>query len=240
MSGGWFITGTDTGVGKTRIACLLLEALAREGKPAMGMKPVASGCRATGAGPRSEDAEKLLAASAGSADYTEINPYAFIPAIAPHLAARETGVEIRLEKILENFQRLQHRAPWLVVEGIGGWMVPLGENQAMADVARAVGLPAILVVGLRLGCLNHALLTAAAIRRDGVALAGWIANQIDPAMTHVEENIDALRGSIDAPLLARFPYRLPAPQGDLAPVFPHEMIMHLTSNFYVKTNERSE
>jgi len=228
MSGGWFITGTDTGVGKTRIACLLLEALAREGRRAIGMKPVASGCRETAVGLRSEDAESLLAASGGSVDYAEINPYAFVPAIAPHLAARETGIEIRLEKILDNFQHLQQKAPWLVVEGVGGWEVPLGEHLTMAEVARAMRLPVILVVGLRLGCLNHALLTASAIRREGVPLAGWIANQIDPAMTHVNENIAALNERIPAPLLARFPYRSPGYHGAPDPVFPSEMIMHLT------------
>ena len=229
MSGGWFITGTDTGVGKTRIACLLLEALAREGRRAIGMKPVASGCRETAAGLRSEDAESLLAASGGSADYAEINPYAFVPAMAPHLAARETGIEIRLEKILDNFQHLRQKAPWLVVEGVGGWEVPLGEHLTMAEVARAMRLPVILVVGLRLGCLNHALLTASAIQREGVPLAGWIANQIDPAMTHVDENIAALNERIEAPLLARFPYRSPGQLGTSEPVFPSETIMHLTS-----------
>jgi dethiobiotin synthetase len=228
MSGGWFITGTDTGVGKTRIACLLLEALAREGRCAIGMKPVASGCRETAAGLRSEDAQSLLAVSGVSADYAEINPYAFVPAMAPHLAARETGIEIRLEKILDNFQHLRQQAPWLVVEGVGGWEVPLGEQLTMAEVARAMRLPVILVVGLRLGCLNHALLTASAIRREGVPLAGWIANQIDPAMTHVDENIAALNERIEAPLLARFPYRSPGHHGAPDPVFPREMIMHLT------------
>jgi dethiobiotin synthetase len=226
---GWFITGTDTGVGKTRIACLLLEALAREGRRAVGMKPVASGCRETVAGLRSEDAERLLAASGVAVDYAEVNPYAFAPAMAPHLAAHESGVEIRNEKILESFQRLRQKAPWLVVEGVGGWMVPLGERLTMADVARAMRLPAILVVGLRLGCLNHALLTAAAIQREGVPLAGWIANQIDPAMTHVDQNIAALNESIAAPLLARFPYRSLGHHGAPAPVFPRETIMHLTS-----------
>jgi dethiobiotin synthetase len=240
MSGGWFITGTDTGAGQTRIACLLLEALAREGRRAVGMKPVASGCRETAAGLRSEDAESLLAASGGSADYAEINPYAFVPAMAPHLAARETGIEIRLEKILDNFQHLRQKAPWLVVEGVGGWEVPLGEHLTMAEVARAMRLPVILVVGLRLGCLNHALLTASAIRREGVPLAGWIANQIDPAMMHVDENIATLNERIAAPLLARFPYRSLGHHGASAPVFPRETIMHLTSNSYLKTNERSE
>lgn len=229
MSGGWFITGTDTGVGKTRIACLLIEALAREGQRAIGMKPVASGCRETAAGLRSEDAERLQAASGVAVDYAEVNPYAFAPGTAPHLAAHESGREIRNEKILESFQRLRQKAPWLVVEGIGGWMVPLGEHLTMADVARAMRLPVILVVGLRLGCLNHALLTAAAIQRDGVALAGWIANQIDPAMTHVDENIAALNERIPAPLLAHFPYRSPGDYGAPTPVIPHETIMHLTS-----------
>jgi dethiobiotin synthetase len=226
---GWFITGTDTGVGKTRIACLLLEALAREGRRAIGMKPVASGCRETTAGLRNEDAERLLAVSGVAVDYAEVNPYAFAPAIAPHLAAHESGAVIRNEKILESFQRLRQKAPWLVVEGIGGWMVPLGEHLTMADIARAMRLPAILIVGLRLGCLNHALLTASAIRREGVPLAGWIANQIDPAMTHVDENIAALNERIQAPLLARFPYQSPGDHGASAQVFPRETIMHLTS-----------
>lgn len=229
MSGGWFITGTDTGVGKTRTACLLLEALAREGKRAIGMKPVASGCRETAAGLRSEDAERLQAASGVAVDYAEVNPYAFAPGTAPHLAAQESGKEIRNEKIFESFQRLRQKAPWLVVEGIGGWMVPLGEHLTMANVARAMRLPVILVVGLRLGCLNHALLTVAAIQHDGVPLAGWIANQIDPAMTHVDENIAALNERIPAPLLAHFPYRSPDDHGVSTLGFSSETIMHLTS-----------
>lgn len=227
---GWFITGTDTGVGKTRIARLLLEALAREGKRAVGMKPVASGCGATDSGLRSEDAEVLLAAGGVAADYADVNPYAFAPAIAPHLAAPASGVEIRLEKILDSFRRLQQKAPWVVVEGIGGWMVPLGERLTMADVAHAMRLPAILVVGMRLGCLNHALLTASAIQRDGIPLAGWVANQIDPAMTRVDANIAALEERIKAPLLARFPYQLPGNHASAAPVFSPKTIMHLTQN----------
>ena len=227
-SGGWFITGTDTGVGKTRIACLLLEALAREGRRAVGMKPIASGCRETAAGLRSEDAESLLAASGGSADYDEINPYAFIPAIAPHLAARETGIEIRLEKILESFRCLQQKAPWVLVEGVGGWMVPLNEKLMLPDVARAMRLPVILVVGLRLGCLNHALLTAEAIRRANVPLAGWVANQIDPAMTQVPENISTLEKIIPAPLLARLRFGAPGIDEHGCSGFSMETIMHLT------------
>ena len=228
MSGGWFITGTDTGVGKTRISCLLLETLARARLGAVGMKPVASGCRATEAGLRSEDAELLHAASGVAADYADINPYAFAPACAPHIAARESGDEILLNKIIESFQHLQHRAPWVVVEGIGGWMVPLGEHLMLVDVARAMCLPVILVVGLRLGCLNHALLTVSAIRRERLPFAGWIANQIDPAMTRVDENIAALKEKIEAPMLARLPYQLPGNHHSESPLILPETIMQFT------------
>ena len=228
MSGGWFITGTDTGVGKTRIARMLLEALARIGEPAVGMKPVASGCRETVAGLRSEDAEELLAASGVPAEYPYVNPYAFAPACAPHLAARESGVEIQQDKILECFRRLGQKAPWVVVEGVGGWMVPLGDCLTMADVARALHLPAILVVGMRLGCLNHALLTAAAIRREGVPLAGWIANQIESDMTRVDENISTLADHIDAPMLAAFPFQQHRDVESPGAVIPVEKLIHAT------------
>lgn len=228
MSGGWFITGTDTGAGKTRVARLLLEALARAGQTAVGMKPVASGCQASASGLRSDDAEILLAASGVSADYSDINPYSLAPSCAPHLAARECHVDIRLEKIIESFRRLQQMAPWVLVEGVGGWMVPLDEKLMLSDVACALRLPVILVVGLRLGCLNHALLTVSAIRRERLPLAGWIANQIDPAMTRADENIATLKEKIEAPMLARFPYH-PLGNHDSTPsAFPHEMIMHLT------------
>lgn len=227
MSGGWFITGTDTGVGKTRVAQLLLDSLARAGQRAVGMKPVASGCRATEAGRRSADAEALLTASGVAADYADVNPYALASACAPHLAAQESGVEIRLEIILDHFYRLQQKAPWVVAEGVGGWMVPLGARLTLADVAHALHLPVILVVGLRLGCLNHALLTVAAIRGQAVPLAGWVANQIDPAMVRVKENIDTLKDRIDAPLLATFPYEVPGEDTRSHPVFPLEKIMPL-------------
>jgi dethiobiotin synthetase len=227
MSGGWFITGTDTGVGKTWIACMLLSALAREGLLAVGMKPVASGCHATAAGLRSEDAELLLAASGVSADYAEINPYAFAPPCAPFLAARETGIEIRLEKILDHFRHLQQKASWIVVEGIGGWMVPIGENLTMVDVVRAMQLPVILVIGLRLGCLNHALLTASAIRHAGIPLAGWVANQIDSDMTRVDENMIDLEQRMEAPLLASFPHQSLGDHGILPPVISIDRLISL-------------
>jgi dethiobiotin synthetase len=226
MSGGWFVTGTDTGVGKTLVSRLLLEALKRAGHSAAGMKPVASGCHVTAAGLRSDDALELMQASGAAADYADVNPYALVSACAPHIAAQEMGVAIRLEKILESFRRLQRKSPWVVVEGVGGWRVPLGERLTMAEVARALDLPVILVVGLRLGCLNHALLTAEAIRRADIPLAGWVANRIDPAMTHVPENIDTLAQEIAAPLLAQIPYQSAAKPDVATTVFPlGEMIM---------------
>ncbi|MHB1140560.1 MAG: dethiobiotin synthase [Sulfuricaulis sp.] len=226
MSGGWFVTGTDTGVGKTLVSRLLLEALKRAGHSAAGMKPVASGCHVTAAGLRSDDALELMQASGTAADYADVNPYALASACAPHIAAREMGVEIRLERILESFQRLQQKSPWVVVEGVGGWSVPLGERLTMAEVARALGLPVILVVGLRLGCLNHALLTAEAIRRAGIPLAGWVTNHIDPAMTHVPENIATLAQKIEAPLLAQIPRQSATQPDATGAVFPvAEMIM---------------
>ena len=228
MSGGWFITGTDTGVGKTRVAERLLRTLAQQGRHAVGMKPVASGCRVTDAGWRSEDAERLLAAGNVPADYAEVNPYAFAPAIAPHLAAREVNVEIGLPRMLESFRRLRERADWIVVEGVGGWKVPLSERLMLADVVRAMQLPVIVVVGLRLGCLNHALLTIEAIQRDAMALAGWIANQIDPDMERVEENIAALECRLAAPLLARFPYTPSDNDNASNIVFPSDAIERLT------------
>jgi len=228
VSGGWFITGTDTGVGKTRVAERLLRTLVQRGQRAVGMKPVASGCHVTRASRRCEDAERLLAAGNVAADYVDVNPYGFAPAIAPHLAAREENTEIDPERIMEGFRRLRERADWVVVEGVGGWKVPLAERLMLADVVRAMQLPVIVVVGLRLGCLNHALLTIEAIQRDDLALAGWIANRIDPDMERVEENIAALESRIAAPLLARFPHEPPGYDNASNIVFPSDAIMRLT------------
>jgi len=200
---GWFITGTDTGVGKTLTAEVLLHALRARGVTAVGMKPVASGCRPTAAGLRSDDAEALLAASGVSVPYEDVNPYAFEPATAPHLA---TTQDITTARVLTHYEHLRSRAPCIVVEGVGGWLVPIGPEGTMADVAAAMRLPVILVVGLRLGCLNHALLTAQAIQARGLAIAGWVANPIESGMLNVDENVSTLRERLAPRLIARFPY----------------------------------
>lgn len=226
---GWFITGTDTGVGKTLIACALVDALARAGHKVAGMKPVASGARRASDGLRHEDAERLRAAGNVQADYETINPYCFEPPIAPHLAAEDAGQVIRLELILERYARLKQRARFIVVEGAGGWRVPLGPQLSMADLARALGLPVVLVVGMRLGCLSHALLSVEAIRCDGLPLAGWIANRIEPDMALFERNVAALEVRIGQPPLAVFPHQ---PAGSVATwpgAFSIEKMINITS-----------
>jgi len=203
MAHGWFITGTDTGVGKTLVSCALLSALAARGGRVAGMKPVASGCQPTAAGLRSEDALALCAAGNVPADYADINPYAFEAATAPHLAAEAGGIEIRVDEIRTHYARLAAGADHVVVEGIGGWLVPTSSTQAMADVVRDLGLPVILVVGLRLGALNHALLTAEAIAGHGCRLAAWVANTTEK---HAPEGyVESLRARLNAPLLGIVP-----------------------------------
>jgi len=198
---GVFVTGTDTGIGKTHASVALVRAQRACGRRAIGMKPVASGCRETPEGLRNEDAEALLAASDPAPSYRLCNPYAFAPPIAPHIAAREARIVIALEPIVAAYGELAATADRVVVEGVGGWSVPLSDALMQADLVRALELPVVLVVELRLGCINHALLSARAIVADGCVLAGWIANRIDPAMARAEENLDTLRARLDAPLL---------------------------------------
>lgn len=202
---GLFVTGTDTDVGKTVVAAALVRALAARGLRVAGMKPVASGAHGSPSGPRNADAEALIAAANVSAPYPEINPYCFEPPIAPHLAAAEAGVEIRREVIREAADALAARVAWLVVEGVGGWRVPLAPGFDVAALAAGFGFPVVLVVGLRLGCLNHALLSAAEIRAAGCEFAGWVGNVIAPDMERLEENIDTLERLLDAPCLGVIP-----------------------------------
>jgi dethiobiotin synthetase len=201
MSAGVYVTGTDTGIGKTHASVLLLRALRARGLRASGMKPVASGCRATPRGLRNEDAEALIAASDPAPAYADCNPYALAEPIAPHIAARRAGTDIVLAPLCEAYRRLARVADRIVVEGVGGWLAPLSGALMQADLVQALELPVVLVVGLRLGCINHALLGARAIAADRCRLAGWIANRIDPAMAVADENIATLRERIEAPLL---------------------------------------
>jgi len=203
---GYFITGTDTGVGKTTISVALIRQLAQAGHRVVGLKPVASGCRMTAQGLRNEDAERLHAASSIDIPYATINPYAFEPAIAPHLAAREAGIRIELERIVDCYETLATTSDRVVVEGVGGWRVPLGRVITTEHMAKSLNLPVILVVGMRLGCLNHALLTADAIQASGLPLAGWIANHLDPEMERVQDNVDTLTDRFSAPVLGSVPY----------------------------------
>lgn len=203
---GFFVAGTDTGVGKTLVASALLRALAGRGVLAVGMKPVAAGCTQTAHGLRNEDVSALTGAANVEAPVELVNPYRFEPAIAPHLAAAQAGVTISLERIRDAFVALSAMAQWVVVEGAGGLLVPLNDRENFADLARLLELPLVLVVGMRLGCLNHALLTEEAIRNRGLRLAGWVANSLEMAMPAFEENVHALRRRIDAPLLGTVPF----------------------------------
>ena len=200
----WFITGTDTGCGKTFVTCALLHALRQAGHSAIGMKPVAAGTDADGC---NEDVVQLIAASSVKVDRQTLNPYCFTPAIAPHIAAAEAKQPIDLVRIQCAFEELLGKADHVLIEGVGGFCVPLGPAVDTADLAEQLALPVILVVGMRLGCLNHALLTVQAIAHRNLRLAGWIANTIDPEMARPTENLDALRARIAAPLLGITPPR---------------------------------
>jgi len=194
----WFITGTDTEIGKTFVACALLHTLRRAGLQALAMKPVAAGFDEHG---RNDDVERLLAASSIQAPRAWVNPYGFQPAIAPHIAAAEAGQAIELPPILDAFNRLQDMAEAILVEGVGGFCVPLGPTTDTADLASLLQLPLIMVAGMRLGCINHAVLTRQAIAARGLRLAGWVANRIDPAMSRFSENLATLETRLPAPLL---------------------------------------
>jgi dethiobiotin synthetase len=203
---GLFITGTDTGVGKTLVTAALLRALAGLGMRVLAMKPVAAGAELRDGIWVNEDVALLRAAAEVDVPADLINPYLFREAVAPHIAAERKGVRIELPRIVDAFERLCGQADWVLVEGVGGFLVPLGPQQDMADLAMALGLPVVLVVGMRLGCLNHALLSAEAIQRRGLTLAGWVANRIDPDMAAYDESLASLAERLPAPLLAEFPH----------------------------------
>lgn len=206
MSPAYFIAGTDTDVGKTTIAAGLLYAARQAGLSTAAGKPVASGCEQTPHGLRNADALALLAECSLPLSYDEVNPVAFEPAIAPHIAAREAGVVLSVSSLLAPMQRvLAKQADFTLIEGAGGWRVPLSGQDSLSDVARGLDLPVILVVGVRLGCISHALLTAEAIAQEGLQLAGWVANIIDSKTARLEENLATLAERLPAPCLGRVP-----------------------------------
>lgn len=205
---GWFITGTDTEIGKTTVAAGLTHALVKTGRQVAAMKPVASGCEKTPDGWRNDDALQLMAAANLAIPYSDVNPFALRQPTAPHLAAEREGVLLEIDPILAAFERTRDAADAVVVEGVGGWHVPLNAQQETADLAVALNLPVILVVGLRLGCINHALLTARAVRAAGLPLAGWVANTADVAFGDAAANVRTLKEWLSAPCLGVVP-RMP-------------------------------
>ena len=202
----FFITGTDTGVGKTLVSCALVHALKARGLKVAGMKPVASGGDMTAQGLCNSDALALQHAANVSADYSIINPYCFEPAIAPHLAARQIGASIELPILQKAYRQLVAQAEVVIVEGAGGWRVPLEPNGYLSDFPEAEDMAVILVVGLRLGCINHAVLSAEVIQSGPCRLIGWVGNGIDPSFAPLQANLDTLRERLSAPCLGVLPY----------------------------------
>lgn len=209
-SRGLFVTGTDTGVGKTHVACRLIELLHGQGLRVAAMKPVAAGVEADG---MNEDVRRLLAASNVEAPPELVNPYSFVPAIAPHIAARQAGVTMDLEVVADAYAELAGHADVVVVEGAGGFLVPFNEACGMDAIPVRLGLPVVMVVGLRLGCLNHAQLTAEAIAARGLPMIGWVANHVDPDMQMAAENMTGLHGILRSPCLGEIRWQETSPGG---------------------------
>ena len=206
MTAAFFVTGTDTDAGKTTVAAGLLRAARLAGMSTAAVKPIASGCELTAQGLRNGDALTLLGECSLPLSYAEVNPWAFAPAIAPHLAAQEVGESLDVPALSAAVQQvLALRADFTLVEGAGGWRVPLTGSATLAELPQALAMPVILVVGVRLGCINHAVLTAEAIARDGLRLAGWVANILDPHTSRLEENLATLSERLPAPCLGRVP-----------------------------------
>jgi len=207
MGRAYFITGTDTGVGKTLVAVSLLRLAREQGMSTLGLKPVAAGCELIDGQWINDDARLLLEASSISVDYPAVNPIALQAAMAPHIAAEREQRQIRCADLIEHYRPLIHQADFTVIEGAGGWQVPLNNSETMANLAVGLNCPVVLVVGIRLGCINHALLTAAAIRQSGLELAGWVANHICSDMAVMDENIATLEQRLGAQLTGRLPWQ---------------------------------
>lgn len=222
-----FVTGTDTDCGKTHVSVALLHALAARGKPAVGYKPVAAGCERHPTGLSNADARALWAASAPGFDYADINPVTLEPPVAPHVAADDLGLTIDPVALIEGAVALQSRSEWVVVEGAGGFRVPLNAQQDFADMVEAAAWPVLLVVGMRLGCINHALLSVEAIQRRA-PLLGWVANVLPPEQPRLGENIAALQARIPAPCLGIVRAATPQQAADEIDVEQLESILRKT------------
>lgn len=206
MAQGFFITGTDTGIGKTWSTVALMQYFKNQGKTVIAMKPVASGCEEFAGQLRNEDALLLQQHASIALPYQDINPYAFALAVSPHIAAEQVNVDIEIENIVNKYQQVERRADVVLVEGVGGWLVPLNARQNVSDLARELDLPVIVVVGMRLGCINQAKLTFAALQVSGVNCCGWIASCVEQDMLMLDENIQTLQQSTELPLLAVLPF----------------------------------
>lgn len=216
----FFVTGTDTDAGKTCVSSGLLVKANQQGLRTIGLKPVSAGCEDTEQGLANDDALKLQAAATQVLSYPEINPFAFELPIAPHIAAEQAGRKLSADRIAAMCRgSMMHPCDFLLVEGAGGWRVPLNARETFADIPRLLNMPVILVVGMKLGCINHALLTAEAIVRDGCELVGWVANTIDPHMSCFDENLATLTAKFNAPLLGVVPH--------LSDVTPEGVAEHL-------------
>jgi len=205
MAQGYFVTGTDTGIGKTWTTVALMQYFKNQGKSVIGMKPIASGCDELDGQLRNEDALLLQEHASVALPYQDVNPYAFTLPVSPHIAAEQAGVEINIANIIEKYQQLEKKSDIVLVEGVGGWLVPINTQQDVADLAQALDLPVIVVVGMRLGCINQAKLTFAAIEQKGVFCKGWIASCVEQDMLMLKENIQTLCATTAIPLLAVLP-----------------------------------
>lgn len=225
----FFVTGTDTEVGKTFISRTIMHIYEQKRKTCVGYKPVASGCVRTGQGLRNDDALNLQSASTFNLKYEEVNPFPFEEAVAPHLAAQKAGHDICLKKIARGYEHLLNKqADLTIVEGAGGWRLPVGNRQYMSDFVTQYDIPVVLVVGVRLGCINHACMTAEVIQQDGLTIAGWVANHVDAEMPFLTENITALKEHLDAPFLGEVPLvkspKEAADYLDITPLLRFEMV----------------
>lgn len=203
---GFFITGTDTEIGKTFVTCLLMQRLVSEGYKVAGLKPIASGCEQTDTGLQNSDA--LAISSSANVDLLDstVNRYRFRLAIAPHIAAEQDGTRLSLDSVYQDLLTASELADFVFVEGVGGWNVPLGDNVSVADLASRLALPVIVVVGIRLGCINHALLTINSVRQTGIPIAGWIANRCEPQADAIDDNIKSIQQRVPEPMLADIAY----------------------------------